>query len=179
MNSSRISGKRSTLARAFACLLSSAALVATMACTQTLNLDGVKSAVSTGVAAKLGLTIASVTCPESRTAKANDTFECTVAPQGGGRLVVKITQKDDQGNVAWEVVKTEGLLDLAALETQIKDGIKAQIAQDVTVACGEKFRAAEPGKTFECTATDAAGTKGPVTVTMKDTEGNVSWSLGQ
>jgi hypothetical protein len=170
---------RSSIVRVTGAVLVGAALFGMVACSQTLKMDTVKSAVSSGVTTQVGLTVASVTCPDTREVKANDTFECTVAPQGGGRLTVKVTQKDDQGNVNWEVVKTEGLLDLAALETQIKTGLKEQAAIDATVSCGGKFRATEPGKSFECTATDAQGAKAQVAVTMKDAEGNVSWSLGK
>jgi hypothetical protein len=178
-NPNNVLRRESSIVRATGCVLGVAALIGMVACSQTLNIDGVKSAISTGVASQLGLTVASVTCPDTREVKANDTFECTAAPQGGGRLVVKVTQKDDQGNVNWEVVKTEGLLNLASLETQIKTGLKEQAGLDVTVACGGKYRATEPGKSFECTATDGQGTKSQVSVAMKDAEGNVSWSLGQ
>jgi hypothetical protein len=178
-NPTNVWPKRPSIVRATGCVLGVAALMGVVACSQTLNIDSVKSAVSSGVTSQVGLTIASVTCPDTREVKANDTFECIVAPQGGGRLTVKVTQKDDKGNVNWEVVKTEGLLDLAGLETQIKTGLKEQAGIDATVACGGKFRATEPGKSFECTATDAQGAKVQVSVAMKDAEGNVSWSLGK
>jgi len=178
-HSMNILPKKSSSVRTTVCVLGVAALIGTLACSKTLNIDGVKSAISSGVASQLGLTIASVTCPDTREAKTDDTFDCTAAPQGGGRLVVKVTQKDDQGNVNWEVVKTEGLLDLASLETQIKTGLKEQAGLDVTVACGGKYRATEPGKSFECTATDGQNAKTQVSVSVKDIEGNVSWSVGK
>ena len=92
---------------------------------------------------------------------------------------VKVTQKDDKGNIAWEVAKSEGLLDLVALETVIKNGLKEQSETEATVSCGGKFRAAEAGKTFECTATDPEGAKHQVAVTIKDAAGNVSYEVVQ
>ena len=153
--------------------------LALSACTSKLSIDGVKKAISEGINTQLALPIASVTCPESREIKANDTFECTATPAMGGKLTVKVTQKDDKGNIAWEVAKSEGLLDLVALETVIKNGLKEQSETEATVSCGGKFRAAEAGKTFECTATDPEGAKHQVAVTIKDAAGNVSYEVVQ
>jgi hypothetical protein len=145
---------------------------------QMVNIDAVKLAIRNGISA-LGLTAAAVTCPDYRVKVAGDTFQCDAVLQGGGRILTKVTQNDDQGNVAWEIVKYEGLLDLATIETVVKSGFKEQAGIDVTVVCGGKYRVAEAGKTFECTATDSHGTETKVTVSMKDTEGNVSWSVGK
>lgn len=156
-----------------------AALLGMVACTSMLSMDAIKSSISEGVKSQLGLQIASVTCPESHPMKVADSFECTATPAVGGRLVVKVTQKDDKGNISWEVVKAEGLLDLAALETVIKNGLKETDDLEATVSCGSKYRATEPGKSFECTATDAEGAKSQVAVLMKDASGNVTYSLVQ
>ena len=153
------------------------ALLGMVACTSMLSMDAIKSAISDGVKSQMGLEIASVTCPESRPIKAADTFECTATPKVGGNLVVKVTQKDDQGNISWELAKAEGLIDLAALETVIKNGLKEANGLEATVSCGGKYRATEPGKSFECTATDAEGAKAQVAVLMKDAAGNVSYNL--
>jgi hypothetical protein len=37
----------------------------------------------------------------------------------------------------------------------------------------------KPGDTFDCKATGADGSASTVTVTVKDTEGNISWALQQ
>ncbi len=126
--------------------------------------------------AQLELPVASVECPqESRIAKAGDTFLCTVTPLVGGRLTVTVTQRDDQGNVTWEVTKTEGLLDLRKLATSVSEGLKAQIGLEAAVDCAGRWRASTPGDTFDCQATTGDGQSIVIGVTISDTEGNVSW----
>ena len=124
-----------------------------------------------------------MTCPqEAPPAKAGDTFECEAKPKDGGRLVLKVTQKDDKGNIAWELVKIEGMINLKTAEEAITKGLKEQTGADVTVSCGEggsNLRAAKAGETFECQAKSADGTASTVVVTMKDNEGNISWALQQ
>lgn len=150
------------------------------ACSTSIDMEAVKKSVSEGVTGQTTLQVASVSCPtESRTAKAGDSFECTVIPQMGGKLTIKVDQQDDKGNVKWEVVKTEGLLDLQLVEQAVVKGLKEQASLDATVSCGgNKFRPSTPGDTFTCHA------KGPeseaeVAVTIKDAAGNISWSVGQ
>lgn len=155
------------------------AVLGLAACTSSLDMAAIKTAITDGLKTQLGLEVASVTCPDSRQIKAADTFECIATPKLGGRLTMKVTQKDDEGNIGWELGKIEGLIDLAILEGVIKDGVKEQDGLDVTVSCGGKFRATEPGKSFECTASDAEQNKWQVEVLMKDPEGNVSYKVLQ
>jgi len=157
--------------------LAAACTLTLVGCTQTLNLDGVKTAVEEGLEAQLEVPIATVTCPDSREAKAGDSFECTAAGEHGARVTVKVTQKDDQGNIDWEVVTSTGYLDMAALVQQITQGIQQQTGVAVTVTCDGTYREAVPDGTFECTATDADGMAHQVAVTMTDTQGNVDWHI--
>jgi hypothetical protein len=143
----------------------------------------ISKSISDGLASQLGLADTVVTCPqEAPPAKAGDTFECEAKPKDGGRLVLKVTQKDDKGSIAWELVKIEGMINLKTAEEAITKGLKEQSGADVTVSCGEgasSLRAAKEGETFECQAKSADGTAHTVVVTMKDNEGNISWSLQQ
>ena len=151
------------------------------ACSSNIDMSAVSKAVSDGINAQLSLPIASVACPtESRAAKAGDTFECVATPKDGGKLTVKVTQDDDKGNIKWEVVKSEGLLDLTAAEKAIVSGLKEQASVDATVSCGGgKFRAAKAGETFECQAKIVDKNDATIVVTMKDATGNISWEVKQ
>jgi Domain of unknown function (DUF4333) len=153
-----------------------AAVVALAGCTQNLNMDAVKKSVSEGLASQLGLTIASVDCPATRPTKAGDTFECVATPTGGGRLTVKVSQRDEAGNVSWEVAKTEGLLDIGKVEGSIRTGLKEQAKVEATASCGGRWRAAKAGDTFECQATTADGQTVPIVVSVTDEQGNISWA---
>ena len=118
----------------------------------------------------------SVACPtEPRTAKPNDEFECVVVPKEGGKLTVKVTQKDDQGNINWSVAKTEGLLDLSKVEESVKQGLKAQANADATVTCGGRWKGAKKGDTFDCEAKTAAGETVTIMVNVSDDNGNIEW----
>src|SRR5579864_6397819 len=97
--------------------------LALVGCGVTLDMDAIGKSVTSGIASQLGLEITSVDCPkETRQAKAGDTFECTAIPKEGGKLTIKVTQKDDKGNVDWEVAKAEGLINLQATEANIAKG---------------------------------------------------------
>lgn len=151
--------------------------LAAAGCTQTLDMEKARVAIDTGIEEQLGLKVSGVTCPETRETKANDTFDCTAAIEGGGEVAVTVSQKDDAGNIEWKA-NPKNLIDLAALENQVKEGLKAQIGVDAAVTCGgDKFRVSLAGKTFECTAR-AGDSQAPIIVTMKDDAGNVDWATG-
>ena len=151
-------------------------VVSLSGCSRTIEMDTLKKSITDGVAAQVGLQPDTVTCPtEPREVKINDEFECTVIPKEGGRLTIKVTQKDDQGNVNWVVAKTEGLLNLAKVETSVQKGLKEQAEVDATVSCGGRWKGAKKGDTFDCEAKTAAGETVTVMVSVTDDEGNVEW----
>ena len=146
------------------------------ACTKNLNVGAVAPAITQGVADQVGVRLTGVTCPsDPRPLAANDTFECIAAVDGGGQLTIAVTQTDDTGNISWKVARTDGLLDLAKVETSIVSGLKSQAQVEVTVSCGGKWKAAGKGDAFECQAKAADGTPIAIGVTVIDTQGNVSW----
>lgn len=157
--------------------VSCVALLASIACSTTLDMKAIEASVTSGVESQMSLPVASVACPsETKTAKAGDVFECVVTPKDGGKATVKVTQSDDKGNVKWEVSKLEGLLDVSLIEQSIVKGLKEQSNIDATVNCGGgKLRAAKAGGTFDCTAKGDKGDIG-VTVTMNDNVGAISWA---
>ncbi len=150
-------------------------------CGTNLDMNIINKSITDGLATQLGLTDTAVTCPpEARPAKLGDTFECEAKPKDGGRLVLMVTQKDDKGNIAWELVKIEGMINLKTAEEAIAQGLKEQTGTDVTVSCsagGSSLRTAKEGEEFDCQAQSADGTASPIVVTMKDGEGNISWAL--
>jgi len=167
-------------ARPIALVVCAGLAVGVAACSTTIDMDAVSKAVSDGINAQLSLPIASVACPtESRTAKAGDTFECVATPKDGGKLTVKVTQDDDKGNVKWEVVKSEGLIDLKLTEEAVVKGLKEQVGVDATVSCGGKYRPAKAGESFECQVKTQDKGDAVVVVTMTDATGNISWAVKQ
>lgn len=162
--------------------LGAATLLVLAGCTKKLDMGGVNTALNEGLASELGITDAVLTCPsEAPPAKAGESFECEAKPKEGGRLVLQVTQKDDKGSVSWELVKVENMIDLLKTEQSVGAALKEQSGADVTVTCmeegGSRLRPAKAGETFECQAATADGTTHPLLLTMKDDQGNVSWSV--
>jgi len=152
--------------------------LALVACGTKLDMGKVTKAVSDGINTQLSMPISSVDCSKAPPAvKAGTIFECTATPSVGGRLTVKVTENDDSGNITWEVVKTEGLLSLQAIEQAVTKGLKEQTGADATVSCGGRWRATKPGETFECDAKGADGATSKIEVTTKDADGNINWKL--
>lgn len=151
-------------------------------CGTTLDMTAIDKSITEGITSQLSLAVVSTTCPtEARKAKAGDTFECIVVPKEGGRLTVKVTESDDKGNVKWEIVKTEGLIDLRIVEQSVVKGLKEQAnVVDATVSCGGgKFRAIQVGGTFTCQAKSPAKGDATIVVTMSNAEGSISWAVQQ
>ena len=68
-------------------------------------------------------------------------------------------------------------LDSAAVQRQIADRLTVRLAGPVAVRCpGDQRQRA--GVTFRCTATDNAGGRRAVTVTVVDNSGKYTWTLG-
>jgi hypothetical protein len=68
-------------------------------------------------------------------------------------------------------------LDPGAVQRQIAGQLSRRLGGPVEVSCpGDQRRRA--GVTFRCTATDNAGGRRPVIVTVVDNSGNYTWTLG-
>ena len=158
-------------------LILAATILAATGCTRSLDMAALDRSISDGINKQLQLPIATVSCPAGdRAMKAGDKFDCTATPKEGGRLTVTVTQKDEAGNVSWEVSKTEGLLDLDKVEVSVRDGLKTQAKIDATVACEGRWKAAKVGEVFQCQATSGEH-KATVEVTTADQNGNITWKV--
>jgi len=145
-------------------------------CGGHLDMGTITKSITDGLATQMGVTDVTVTCPtETRPLKAGDTFDCEAKPKEGGKLTLKVTQKDDQGNIAWELSKLEGFLSLPKVEDAIKEANSGLTAVDCCSGA-KKIRAAKAGDTFECKATAADGSAHPFVVTVKDADGNIAFA---
>ena len=153
-------------------------VTATLGCTRELAMDELEAIVKAGLVSTTGLPVETVKCPESREQKAGDSFDCTALTRRGARVTVTVTQQDGEGNIAWKPTETKGVVGLRKLEAEITAGLKARSAIDARVDCGPgTLREAEPGKRFDCRATDQQGETVTVTITMPELSGKVDWRL--
>ncbi len=110
---------------------------------------------------------AKVTCPAAKLEKGL-VIECTTEMAGvPGK--VKVTQTDDQGNVAFEM--SAGYAFSSKLEQHISKQFKQRTGQDGTVDCGARVRAAVAGTRFACTARGPSGDTLTLEVTLTDAAG--------
>jgi len=91
---------RSCLARAASL---AAVIVLAAACSRPLDVDQLESELKDQVEEEFGTTGLTVTCPDDVKAEAGSTFTCEASDASGATMVLTVTQKDDQGNVRWNV----------------------------------------------------------------------------
>lgn len=77
-----------------------------VACTSTLDTDGLEEQIVSLMEERGGPTVTQVTCPQDIEVEAGATFECTATGEGV-EWVVQVTQTDDRGNVEIEIAGTE------------------------------------------------------------------------
>jgi hypothetical protein len=140
-----------------------------VACKQQLDRDLLVGSIKDGTAAK-NLKLATLTCPSDRPVKAGDTFTCTGTTTDNQPVTINVTQKDDAGNVQWEL---KGMILEAA---KIQSDIVPQLGSGFSLDCPFKATVTNIGDTTTChVAKD--GAKGKLHVTMDDAQGNVSYKL--
>jgi type 1 fimbria pilin len=83
-----------------------AGALALAGCRATINTEDLEGQIKQGVEAQTDVTVRSVECPEDVAPEAGATFECTATADDGSTATITVTQKDDQGNVDWEITST-------------------------------------------------------------------------
>ena len=150
----------------------------------TVNTQKAEDEISKGIEQQTGVAV-TVSCPSDVPAEAGGQFACTATAADGKTGTVMVLQKDDQGNISWELENTSefdsgadtpGTLDMDKVVNAITSGLKEQTDVDATVECPTTVPL-EANTSFNCTATDAEGEEATVKVTQTDDQGNVTWAL--
>ena len=83
------------------------ACVVLAACGGDSNLDtaGLESQMKRTLSDRTGIPITSVNCPDEVEPERGATFGCTATTERGERVVLRVTQEDDEGAVRWRVVR--------------------------------------------------------------------------
>ena len=75
-----------------------------VACTKTLKIDQLEPQLESQLDAQLTTTGVTVSCSSDVKAQTGATFDCTATLPNGDTITIRVTQKDDNGNVSWTVV---------------------------------------------------------------------------
>jgi Domain of unknown function (DUF4333) len=70
---------------------------------QKLNTDRAEKAIAQGITQQTGAQGVSVTCPDDVKVKAGSQFYCQAKAADGRHGRVRVTQKDDKGNIDWKL----------------------------------------------------------------------------
>jgi hypothetical protein len=142
-----------------------------------LNTALLASAITTGITQQTGIGVESVDCPD-RPVLAGDEFDCIAYGQEDSTMTVRVIQKDDAGNVNWEIASSTRILDLSVMEQQIVEQLTEQTGVSGVVDCGgDRYKVAGAGDSFECTGTDNNGNDGIIMITVQDDSGNYRWEI--
>lgn len=123
-----------------------------------------------------------VSCPAQVPLARATEFTC-VATVDDQHLRFRVTQTDDQGTVTYR--QEQALLDLDHLETTLEPQLADQLGGAWRTVCEparkSRYYAIAPGRNFECTTDGRTGDGRtakdlPITVTVKDVQGEVTWT---
>lgn len=133
----------------------------------TINDAKAEETITKEVEAQVGADVGSVSCPGDVKAEKGGTFTCVVTGADGTKGEVRVTQKDDKGNVHFSAP----FLHMDEVERNLGTNFSAKFKTKVTLRCPDIITPKAGGK-FVCDATDADGNKAKVDVTERDALGN-------
>jgi hypothetical protein len=156
-----------------------------VACGGGLKGDRIAQTIQDDVITLGGTSLKSVACPAQITPQKDATFECTGELTTGYTFTIKVTQRDGQGNVVWDVPNTPGLLNVAKIEALIQDSLKAELGDRPIVDCDGTYKPIQPGQRFDCKLQYAAKATGAASKAGKgatekiaviiDSQGSIGW----
>ena len=108
----------------------------------------------------------SVDCPAERPAKKDDAFQCTVTTDNDVKVTVDVKQKDDQGNIGFDVGKQ--VFTSVKVVPELENGLRSnQAASVVKVTCPKAIAITDGNGTLTCEAI-ADDAKYTIKVPIKD-----------
>lgn len=117
-----------------------------------------------------------VTCPSGVAVHAGQTFACHVVIDGQS---LTITGTITASNGDFTLAPSAAIIPVAQTAMALEQSISKEAHVPVIVACGSRTVAVvAAGQTFMCTATLRGEKPRPVTVTVRNVEGDTSYTLG-
>ncbi len=131
-----------------------------------------ESSTRTLLAQQTGANVKSVACPKHIAEKQGATFTCTATGADGTTAPVLIKQTDGKGHIYISAT----VLHTGPVAQQIAARLTRQFKLTVRVKCPDLL-VAHRGTRLTCTATDPAGHRRTVAVTVTDNQGSIDYSL--
>lgn len=78
-------------------------VVVAVACSKSLDIDGLQTELGSQLNTKLDTTGITVDCPDDIKAESGGEFDCTGTVPDAGTVTIHVTQTDGDGHITWEV----------------------------------------------------------------------------
>jgi Domain of unknown function (DUF4333) len=147
-----------------------------------LDVRPLETSIKTELEKQGGIIVQTVLCPKDVPKEKDNFFQCKGKLVPRGEFVVTVQQEDAVGKVKWEVLNSNGLLNLPRLEKRLQKEVGTEIGVEPTIKCSagtRQYRATKPGDSFECKVTNGKLTspQGQIDklVVKVDATGNVNW----
>jgi hypothetical protein len=147
-----------------------------------LDVRPLETSIKTELEKQGGIIVQTVFCPKDVLKAKDSFFQCKGKLVPRGEFVVTVQQEDEAGKVKWEVLNSNGLLNLPRLEKRLQKEVGTEIGIEPTIKCStgtRQYRATKPGDSFECKVTNGKLTspQGQIDklVVKVDATGNVNW----
>jgi uncharacterized protein DUF4333 len=146
-----------------------AALASLAGCNREIDKDKAEKAIASSLSDH-GFD-ATVTCPAGRPVKKGDVFTCDAVEKDGRKLVINVTQEDDEGSVTFRAAGG------ALVDTN-------RIIKEATAKLGDKTKITCPKRAVILTKKDDStrcpidGTKQQLVMTLADeAKGDIAWRV--
>jgi Domain of unknown function (DUF4333) len=147
-----------------------------------LDVRPLETSIKTELEKQGGIIVQTVLCPKDVPKEKDTFFQCKGKLMPRGEFVVAVQQEDEAGKVKWEVLNSNGLLNLPRLEKRLQKEVGTEIGAEPTIKCStgtRTYRPTKPGDSFECKVTNGKLTspQGQIDklVIKVDATGNVNW----
>jgi hypothetical protein len=157
-------------------------LVGLTACSNNLEVRPLETSIKTELEKQGGIIVQTVVCPKDVPKAVGAFFQCKGRLLPRGEFVVTVQQEDEAGKLKWEVLNSNGLLNLPRLEKRLQKEVGTEIGAEPTIKCSSgtrQYRSTKPGDSFECKVTNGKLTspQGQIDklVVKVDAQGNVNW----
>jgi hypothetical protein len=152
------------------------------ACNSYLSVRSLETSIKQELEKQGGIIVQTVICPKDVPIATGTFFQCKGILQPRGEFVALVEQQDEAGKLKWEILNSNGLLNLPRLEKRLQKEIATEIGSEPTIKCStgtRQFRTTKPGDSFDCKVlngklTSPQGQIDKLTVKV-DAQGNVNW----